>query len=241
LYAVLAQLFEKPGVQFDVRAMPVIGSPNDGDIDVCVMSAASEIDLDTWRRLRTPPRLGFTAIGTANHVRGALIASALGLPMRPVFGYQGSADIRLAMDRGEIEGTCSSLVSYQSTFAASATHRVVVQTTDHNGTRFEGVPSAEQGSDEEGQELLQVLAYLHSLDRYYAAPPNMSSAQLDLLRSAFDATVRDGQFLRDASAAKLEILPASATVVEATVADLLEMPATTRDRVAALLGETGEP
>ena len=57
----------------------------------------------------TPVRLGSTGAGGATHDVARLLQATLGLPIHLVRGYRGTAEIRLAVESGEVDGFCSAV------------------------------------------------------------------------------------------------------------------------------------
>jgi tripartite-type tricarboxylate transporter receptor subunit TctC len=60
--------------------------------------------------------------------------------------------------------------------------------------------------------------------RSYIAPPGLSRERLDVLRSAFDATMKDPQFLDDAERTRIDISPLSGAKVQDLVQKLYATP-----------------
>ena len=110
-----------PQALFDVRTLPIIGSPAD-DSPVCVFARERGFSLDTWRSGRTP-RLGMTRRGSSTAAYGVLLTEALGLPIKPVTGYPGTADIKAAIVSGEIDGVCLSRNSFVASFQPLSQYR----------------------------------------------------------------------------------------------------------------------
>jgi tripartite-type tricarboxylate transporter receptor subunit TctC len=233
--AVVAQFLRDPGAEFDAREFRAIGAPAD-DMAVCVMSRASGVDLAAWREGRVRPRLGVTNYGATGHVNAMLLSAALHLPIRPVVGYLGTSDIRMAIESGELDGTCPFLNAYLATFEPKANYVVILQAGVARDLELEGVPSASRlVRDDRGRELLDVLALMGPLARYYVVPSETPSDRTDLLRSAFEETMRDREFLQAAAAARLAIRPVSGSEVEKRVTALLSLPPEVRARITAIL------
>ena len=58
----------------------------------------------------------------------------------------------------------------------------------------------------------------------YIAPPGLPAERLEALRSAFDATVRDRQFVSDAETIRIDISPLPGAQVQELVAKLYAAP-----------------
>lgn len=240
--AVIAQLTQQPGVQFDVRQFGAIGSPTGNEADVCVLSRASGFDIARWQASRVPLRMGVTSRGSGPYARTVLLSAALRLPVRLIVGYQGTAQIRLAIEGGEVDGLCTLLSTYRSTFEPKANFPIVLQDSDRPDPLLAAVPSAASlVTDASGQALLRVSARIRALTRYYVVPPATPTDRLQLLRTAFDETMRDPEFLRAAAAAQLDIDPLPAADITARAAAVFDLPEDVRGRVIGLLLERTAP
>ena len=219
---------------FDVRTLPIIGSPAD-DSGVCVFGRERGYTLDAWRSGRTP-RLGMTRRGSTTAAYGLLLSDALGLAITPVTGYPGTADIKAAILSGEIDGVCLSRNSFVASFQPLDQYDVLLQTARSQNARFSSVPAAgELITSERGRTLLKIVEAVGMLSRYYAAPPGTPSTRLDVLRSAFSRTLESSEFLAAAAAAQLEIRPQSPAMLSAHIEALLSSPPELRREMAALL------
>src|SRR3954447_20085053 len=52
--------------------------------------------------------LGSTAKGSGNYINGAVLRKVFNAPVRQILGFPGSAEQRLAIEKGELDGDCGS-------------------------------------------------------------------------------------------------------------------------------------
>jgi hypothetical protein len=167
-----------------------------------------------------------------------LLSAALHLPIRVVAGYKGTAEVRLAMENGEIDGTCLGFHAYETTFAATGKYTIILQSGDDPSPLLREVPSADRlVNDARGRALIDLLTAIRALDRYFVAPPDTPASVVDLLRTGFEATMRDEDFLAQARLAHLVIRPLPAAEIEARVVSVLDLPDASRRELAGLLRE----
>ena len=103
---VLHQVMGRKGIEFDARKFEYIGAPVKNH-DTCIMTKASGIDsMQKWLSSPTPVKMGATPPGSTPYDNAVVLKEALGLPMQLVSGYKGTAEIRLAIDAGEVTGLC---------------------------------------------------------------------------------------------------------------------------------------
>lgn len=235
LGSVLAALLDDPGIRFDARRFRFIGAPV-RDVPVCVVRRGIGIDFESWRAGKVTPRIGAAGHSSNNDAYMTLLTSALGLPVRPVIGYPGTADLRFAMANGEIDGVCVSLSAFNASFEPKSQFDVVLQGGDRRAPGLEHVALAsELVSDDEGGALLGALARLANLTRYYALPPATPDAVWRAMVDAFEATMQDQDFRRAAREAHLELSPVGHGDVARDVAALLDLPPQAKQRLVAAL------
>jgi tripartite-type tricarboxylate transporter receptor subunit TctC len=231
--SVLAQLLNQTP-NFDVREMPIVGSPG-GDGIVCAFSRASGFTLASWRAGGVP-RFGMTSRGSATASYAQMLAAALELPIRPVFGYTGTAEIRAALASREVDGVCMSRSSFV-TYAQPVEDYVPVL---HVGigereAPVGAVPAISLATSDRGRALVDAVASMSLITRFIVASPATPGDEIARLRVAFHQTVTDPAFLASAHAAHVEVQPRTAEDVDADVRRLLELPLDLRRDVIAVL------
>jgi len=240
--AIVSQVVRDPAVRFDVRSFGAVGSPSP-DEGVCVTASGTGLDLASWKQRTTmPPRLGATNYGSTAHVYGALLATALDLPVRFVIGYRGSAEIRAALDSGELEGVCIGIGAYRVSFLPRERYPIVLRTEDDNEPDLRGVPAAFQMvQDPAKRAALYLLKLLATVSRVYAVPPGTPESIRAVIQRAFDETMADPAFLKAATDAKLMIRPIQASVVERSIADLIDLAPDSRNLLVKIAGQSVRP
>jgi tripartite-type tricarboxylate transporter receptor subunit TctC len=234
--AVETLIAEAPSV--DVRNLPIVGSPG-GDGVVCAFSRASGFTLDVWRSGRVP-RIGLTGRGSSGAAYSLLVSEALSLPIRPVFGYSGTSDIRAAIASGEVDGLCMNRASLVASFQPLDAYVVAIQLGVGGDASLAGVPAADSMvASARGASLLSVAAAIGRLARCLVLPPNTPDERVRALRNAFERTVRDPAFLEAARKSRLDVQPESADDLNKAIADLLSLPPGLRREIGRLLSGAG--
>src|SRR5438270_9166683 len=97
-------------VRLDFRNYAWIGNVGE-DVRVCYLRSA--IGVRTWADMmaRDEVVFGATAAGNAGNVDTMMLRNLFNVKVKQVSGYAGSADKRLAVDRGEIDGDCGGWTS----------------------------------------------------------------------------------------------------------------------------------
>src|SRR5262249_36959893 len=97
-------------VKVDFRDFAFIGNVSE-DIRVCYTRGA--IGVKSLRELAARDQVvfGATAAGTSGNVDTAMLRHLFRIKLKQVQGYAGSADKRLALEKGEIDGDCGGFTS----------------------------------------------------------------------------------------------------------------------------------
>jgi tripartite-type tricarboxylate transporter receptor subunit TctC len=237
---ILQHMMGNPAVQFEGRKFGWLGMPT-ADSLVCITTERSGIKTaDDWRKAKTRVKLGAIGPGTSGTDDTKLMAAATGFPLQLIEGYKGTADIRIAAEQGEVDGTCSfgwqsAKVTWANALRAGQIH-VVLQTTLEPHPELKGVPLAvEYAKTEEGKKLLQIAGDLYGKQRLYSLPPQVPAERVRALQKAFIDTLKDPQFLAEAEKAKLEISPVDGPGIEKMVNGLYEMEPAVVNRVKQVL------
>ena len=137
--------------------------------------------------------LGGTSVG-GNGIDMAIVArDVFGFKIKIVSGYKTSAETKIALERGEIDGTFANLWTSlkQTDWLAKGLVRVIVQ---HGTQKHPELPTAplfrDFASGDAERQMLEVWACAKRSPGPIWRRPDFPE-RLALLRRAFDATVRD--------------------------------------------------
>jgi len=78
--------------------------------------------------------------------------------------------------------------------------------------------------NEDDRKVVELVISQQVFQRSYIAPPGLPAEQLEALRSAFDATVRDKEFLTDAETMRIDISPLPGAKVQELVQKIYAAP-----------------
>jgi tripartite-type tricarboxylate transporter receptor subunit TctC len=225
----LGQVLGQPGVEFDARKFEFIGAPVSDHV-VCALTKASGItSVEKWLAAKTPVKLGGIAPGTSTPDNATrILKAAVGLPIQLVTGYKGTAEVRLAADGGEVAGGCWGWDSISVTWRKaldSGDAVVVLQANRKNHPELPNIPQAiKLAKTEEGRKMIDVGIHGDSdIVRTYTLPPGTPKDRVQILRKAFEATLRDPEFVADAKKARLNIEPIPPEEIEKDIAGLFKL------------------
>lgn len=224
----MQQLLGKPGIEFDARKFEFIGVPVK-DNPVCALTKASGItSMERWMASTVPVKLGATAPGSNTDDIPRILKAALGLPIQLVSGYKGTADMRLAAESGELAGGCWSWDAMRVMWGKglkSGEAVVVLQTLTQPHPDLPKVPLAiEFAKTKEARQLIQTGIHdINAIIRPYALPPGTPKERVRILRKAFMDTLKDPDFLTEATKSNLGLDPLTGEELESTVAGLFKL------------------
>jgi len=226
----LGQLIGAQGIIFDARKMEWMGAPGYNH-DLCVLNQKTGIaNAEQWLASKTPMKLGGSAPGSTTDDTAKVLHEAIHLPMRLITGYKGTADIRVAVESGEIDGLCGfSWVSVRATWRKaieSGQVNIMLQSNAKAHPDLPKVPlSISFAKTPEARQLLEAGVHQPSQITYgYSLPPNSPKERVQMLQKGFMQTMKDPDFLNDASKANLEIAPASGEDIELLIQNMFKTP-----------------
>lgn len=225
----LGQVLGQPGVEFDARKFEFIGAPISDHV-VCAMTKASGItSIDRWMASKTPVKMGGIAPGTSTPDNATRILKvALGLPIQLVTGYKGTAEVRLAAESGEVAGGCWGWDSVSVTWRKaldSGEAIVVLQANRKTHPELANIPQAIKfAKSDEARKMIDVGIHGDSdIVRTYTLPPGTPKDRVLALRKAFDATLKDPEFVADAKKSRLNIGPIPVEDIERDILGLFKL------------------
>jgi tripartite-type tricarboxylate transporter receptor subunit TctC len=229
----------RPGSQFEAVKFSWIGSAND-EVSMCMVMASTGVT--TFEDLKKKEIVvGAAGASSDDDQFPRVINAVLGTTMRVISGYPGGNDISLAMERGEVQGRCgwswSSLKSTHGHWVKDKKVTLLAQLGLSKHADLPNVPSImDFAKTSEDKAMLRLIFARQGLGRPFLAPPGIPAERLVALRKAFDATMKDADFLADADKGKMEINPLTGPQVEALVAQVYaEVSPEIAKKVAAML------
>ena len=153
--------------------------------------------------------MGTTGKGASNYINGLSLQEAFGIPVRVILGFPGSSEIRLAVERGELEGDCGGISSLPPDWLKTGRIHPFVRFAEQLGL---GVPSeaAYIGSLVKSAEQREFLDFLYGADklgRPYIMSNQVPADRLKILRTAFNAMMKDADFVSDLEKLQETVIP----------------------------------
>jgi tripartite-type tricarboxylate transporter receptor subunit TctC len=224
-----SQLMGQPGIEFDVQKFVFVGAVARDESAVALTKASGINTMEKWFAAKTPLKLGTTgpgAFGTDNVIK--VIKAALNLPIQVISGYKGTADMRLAAESGEIDGTTWGWDSMRGTWQKaieSGTVTIVLQTVPKAFPDLPKVPLAiDFAKSAEAKQLVEFgIHYPSKITKTLALPPGTPNDRAQILQKALQETVKDAEFIAEADKAKIGLAPVTAEDMRKTVQGIFKL------------------
>jgi tripartite-type tricarboxylate transporter receptor subunit TctC len=199
------------------------------DFRVCFASVESKIA--NWDDFTKRKQIVFGGTGpNSNSYNGAaMLKNIFDLPMKIIAAYPGNSDLFLAVERGELDGSCASFTSVPDAWIANKTINILTKL----GTATpEGVPAStpfvgDLAKTQEQKDVIDVLLAPGELGRPYIMSKAVPADRLAFMREVFAATMKDPAFVADAKKQGITVDPIYGEEAQKIVAKLYTFPPAT--------------
>jgi tripartite-type tricarboxylate transporter receptor subunit TctC len=212
-------------VPMDFRKFAWLGSISQ-DLSVCFTWATLGIRTLADLKARKGLHFGLTGVGTNDDVYARILKWVFGVDLQQVGGYAGSSDVRLAVERGELDGDCGAWSSIPEDWIVNKRINPVFRTAEYLPPDMpKDIPyMMDLVGNERDRAIIRVLVSDRTLGRPYVLAPEVPAVQLALLRTAFDETMSNPGFRAEADNLRLPISPKNARESEAIVEAIYDTP-----------------
>jgi tripartite-type tricarboxylate transporter receptor subunit TctC len=233
-------LFGDAGVRFDVRKMQWLGSTTNELGVVVAWHTAPQRTVDDLFKIEMV--VGGTGPATDPELFPRAMNHVLGTRFRIVSGYPGQAQIALAMEREEIQGSgnwsFSDIEKGHPDWITTKKIRMLLQLglTKSPSPDLRDVPLVMDITRNPAERhVFEILMGMKALGRPYFVAPGVPKDRTDALRAAFMATMNDPDFLDEAKRLLGPIDPISGADMQGIIANVYALPpeviATAREAV----------
>jgi len=216
------------GATFDGTKFSWLGSVTD-DVSTCVTWHTTAIK--TWDDfIKKPVTLGGQGPSSEPDIFARLYKNVFGAPIKLVPGYPGTNEITLAMERGEVDGLCglswSTIKTRHAQWLKEKKINLLVQAALKREPEIDaGVPLVmDLTKDTEKLQILKLILAAQEMARPFAAPPGIPADRKAALIKAFDATMKDPEYLANAKKLSIDVNPVSGKDLDTLLAELYATP-----------------
>jgi tripartite-type tricarboxylate transporter receptor subunit TctC len=184
--------------------------------------------------------VGSTTVGTTMNDFPLLLNDLLGYKFKIVRGYQGTPQINIAIERGELQGNggvgLASVKTLSQNWIDEKKIKFIVQYNLQPSPELKGVPMVmDLAKTDLQRQAMRLLFARTEYARPYFLPPDVPAERVQALRRAFDATMKDPAFVADAEKLQLDISPMTGEALQTLVGELTQTPTEIVHRVRAAL------
>lgn len=223
---------------FDPAKYSWIGSVAD-ETSVCVSWHTSKVK--KWDDLFTQTFVaGANSPSSDTGVFINVIKRVFGANVRMVMGYPGGAQITHAIESGEVDGRCgwswSAIRSSKPEWLADKSVNILVQLGMTSHPQLKDVPVIiDLAKTAQQREILTLVLRRQEIAWPIAAPPGVPADRLNVLRRAFQQTMQDPEFIKDADKIGIDVNPKSGAEVTDIVRSVYQASPQVVDEVRKLL------
>jgi tripartite-type tricarboxylate transporter receptor subunit TctC len=237
--ALLAEpLYGNPSARFDPLKLVSIGSIS-GQQNICATWHSSPIKTIAQAMDREVTVASTGATGNSATLP-KILNKMLNTRFKVILGYSTTGS-RLAVERGEVDGVCglswSTLKASNPDWVRNNRINVLLQTGSKPQQGLGNVPLvADLVTDPDNKKVIALLAFPEEIGRPFVMPPDTPKEMVAVIRHAFDATLKDPDFLADAEKALLEVDPVTGEEMEQILKRAYAAPRALVQRAAEFSG-----
>jgi tripartite-type tricarboxylate transporter receptor subunit TctC len=153
--------------------------------------------------------VGVTGVGTGAYVNGAVLRNLFGIKVKQIMGYPGSAQQRVAIERGELDGGCSEWNAIPEHWIRDGKISPLVRWLRETPEGFpQTVPFVgDLATTDQVRRVITMLTAPSELGNPFVVSKQVPAERVKVLRDAFTATMKDREFLSEAERQKMPIEP----------------------------------
>jgi len=222
----------------DVGKMPYIGRVV---TNVDIGAALPRTGIESFEDVRTKQfNVGASGGGSTTVLFPTALKTYAGAKFKLVRGYNGTIDILLAMERGEVDivgayGLPGILVNHAG-WVQRGEATILYQASLKRHRLLPNVPTLpELAQSDEGRQVLHAAASTGEIGRSILTTPGVPPERLAALRSAFQAMLTDPDFLAACQKRNLMIDGAAGEEMDEIVRETLRLPQTVAEKIGQMM------
>ena len=237
---IAAQAVGISGVQYDANRFSWLGSMSTSPLTFGVWHTAGVRSLADARTKEVIAAASNP--GAITYTFPRLLNEMLGTKIRVVSGYQGNSTMTLAMERGEAQAVTNSWDSWRAThmhwIRDKKVNLLVQSEPKSDDPELSGVPSIQElARNADDRRVIDLVIAGDVMGKPMAIAPNAPPERVQALRAAYEATLRDPDFIKAAIAARTEISAVSGGQLQEIVTRVLSTPADLKVRARKIIAD----
>jgi tripartite-type tricarboxylate transporter receptor subunit TctC len=225
---VMAQVLDRTdAIQFDAAKMPWLASTSASNSTIYVWKATGVTSVEDAKKKQV--LMGGTGAGSYTTLYPLIMNYVLGTKFKVVSGYTSTAEIRLAMERGEVEGRAgnnfNSLKAENADWVREGKIALVAQVGLERDPEFSSVPlMIEFARNDDERKILRLFSADVVIGRPFLTAPGVPAERVAILRKAFAAMTKDPDYLKDSAQAGLDVSLVEGEKIQKIVEELTATP-----------------
>jgi len=241
------QLIGRKEVQFDWAKFNWIGTPEQTESLFFFRGDTPYKTIDDLRKASEPPRCGSTGTGSTTYHIPKLLEEIFAVKFTIITGYQGAADIDVALERGELQCRLITIAAYfgrepHITWFKKGFTRPFVQTGRKRDPLLPETPTLYDLLDrykarDADRRLVTLFTAPNEFGRPWTAPPGTPAERVKILRDAWNHTLKDPDLVAEANKRRWPVEPVGGEELAALAKEVIAQPPEVLQRLKKLLGE----
>lgn len=242
------QLLGKKEVQFDWSRFAWIGTSTRTVSMLYMWADTPYKTIHDVRNAAVPPKCGVTGTGNTGYYLPKLLEQTIGTKFNLVTGYQGGADIELAVERGEVQCRAFTVQVFFGrepfhTWRKKGLARVLVQTGNKRDARLPDVPALQELMNQyQTSEANRRLATVMLGSNGFGSCPTISSPgvpdeQVKILRAAYAKALSSPELVAEAKKRGLEPELIAGEELESLAKEVIVQPPEVIGLIKKVMGE----
>jgi tripartite-type tricarboxylate transporter receptor subunit TctC len=242
------QLLARKEVQFDWPKFSWIGSSTPTNAMLYMWANTPYKTIHDVRTAAVPPKCGATGTGNTGYYLPKLLEETIGAKFNIVMGYQGGADIDLAVEKGEVHCRAFTTTVFFArepfhTWRKSGLARVLVQSGKKREGRLPDVPTFNELMDQYGtsDSNRRLATVLLGSGGFGSCPtfssPGVQEEQVKTLRAAYAKAMNHPDFVAEAKKKGLDPELISGEELEGLAKEVIVQPPEVIARIKKLIGD----
>jgi tripartite-type tricarboxylate transporter receptor subunit TctC len=242
----LDQLVGRSEVKFDLRKFAWIGSPVTEPMLFYMRADAPYKSISDIKNAKEPPKCGSTGTVSTDFILARMLEDTLPpLKINTVLGYPGGSEIDIAVEKGEVQCRGMTASPYFGrepflTWQKKNFVRVLVYTGAKRDERIPDVPTIAEIFEKEkvpesSRRVAQVILAAESFGRPIIATPGTPADRVQILRQAFEQSMKDPELLAETKKQRMDVDPTSGAELEKIAHEIFQQPPEVIERVKKIL------
>jgi tripartite-type tricarboxylate transporter receptor subunit TctC len=232
------QMLGGAGAKFEAAGMQWLGSMTNSNGLVYTWHSSGIKTLDDAKQKEVP--MGAVGAASDSVIFPNLINEMVGTKFKPISGYAGSAQIHLAMERGEVMGrggnSWASVQTANMSWIKENKINILVQVGFEKEPDLPQVPLLlDLVNDEDRKGVIRVVSLPTALGYGHWVAPGVSKDRVAALRAAYAAVMKDPEFLAETEKTGMVMRAQAGETLDGLVRQVTTAPKAVLDRTAQIL------